>query len=129
MTLALKRRSLPARVVAAADKSKILGIRIGDASHRFIGVWCVVVEGRVCVRSYTLEPAGWYRASLVDDRATLQVGDRVIKARAVGVRSTRLRDAVDAAYAAKYSTPGAQKFVRGFKLPKRKATTTEFVAR
>ena len=54
-------RGLPRSLVTAIDQSKILGIRAGARSdHRFIGVWPVVVDGRVYVRSWTLKPTGWY---------------------------------------------------------------------
>jgi hypothetical protein len=42
-------------------KAKILGVRAG-AEHRYTGVWVVVVEGRVFVRSWNDQPTGWYRA-------------------------------------------------------------------
>jgi len=32
-------------------------------------------------------------------------------------------------YAEKYATPGSVKYVRGFKTPRRRATTLEFVPR
>ena len=45
-------RRFSTSILAALDKSKILGIRAGDRSdHRFIGIWVVVVEDRVFVRS------------------------------------------------------------------------------
>src|SRR5215831_5805488 len=116
-----------ARVVSVLNESKILGIRAGTAPHRFIGIWVVVVEGRVFVRSYWLRHDGWYRTFLQDPRGTIQVGKRTIKVRAVPTRSARLRDAVDRAYAAKYPTPGSRKFVIGFRRARRKATTTELV--
>jgi hypothetical protein len=121
---------LPASVVRAIDESKILGIRAGDRStHRFTGVWPVVVGGRVLVRSWTLKPDGWYRAFLEDPRGTIQVGTRNIRVRAVRRRSERLRDAVERAYAAKYATPGSRKYVRGFRTARRREATIEFVAR
>jgi hypothetical protein len=44
-------------IVAALDASKILGIRAGARSdHRFIGIWAVVVTGRVFARSWTEKP-------------------------------------------------------------------------
>src|SRR5262245_5787840 len=94
-------------VVAAIDQSKILGIRPGARSdHRVIGIWAVVVNGRVFARSWTLTKGGWYRTLLDDPLGTLQVGTREIRARAVSVKSERLSDAVEDAYAAKYDTPG-----------------------
>lgn len=117
-------------VVRAIDASKILGIRAGARSdHRFTGVWPVVVNGRVFVRSWTLKPGGWYRSFLEDPRGALQVGARQIRVRAVRVRSERLRDAVEEAYAVKYATPGSKKFVRGFRTARRREATIEFVPR
>ena len=45
------------------------------------------------------------------------------------VRSDGIRDAVEAAYAAKYPTPGSAKYVRGFRAGRRRDTTVEFVPR
>jgi hypothetical protein len=117
-------------VVRAIDQSKILGIRAGGRTgHRFIGVWPVVVEGRVLVRSWTLKPGGWYQTFLEDPRGTIQIGAREIRIRAVRVRSERIRDAVERAYAVKYPTPGSRKYVRGFRTARRRAATIEFVPR
>jgi len=116
--------------LAAIDGSKILGVRAGARSdHRFIGIWAVVVKGRVFARSYTLRKAGWYRTFLEDPLGTIQVGERQLRIRALPVRSERLRDALEQAYAEKYATPGSVKYVRGFKTPRRRATTLEFVPR
>jgi hypothetical protein len=121
---------LPHAVVAAIDASKILGIRAGTRSdHRFTGVWPVVVEGRVFVRSWTLKPGGWYRTLLDDPLATIQVGERELHVRALHPRSARVLDTIEREYARKYPTPGSRKYVRGFKLPKRRAATIEFVPR
>ena len=122
--------ALPRAIVAAIDASKILGIRAGARSdHRFIGVWPVVVDGRVFVRSWTLKPDGWYRTFLDDPLGTIQVGERQVRVRAVRVRSARICDAVEDAYAHKYPTPGSRKYVRGFRTKRRRETTTEFVRR
>ena len=120
--------TLPKSVVAAIDASRILGVRAGARSdHRFIGIWAVVVNGRVFARSWTLKPDGWYRTFLDDPRGSIQVGSRSIRVRAVPVRSERLRDAVEEAYARKYATPGSRKFVRGFRTKRRRDATVEFV--
>jgi hypothetical protein len=117
-------------IISAIDASKILGVRAGARSdHPFIGVWPVVVEGRVFARSWTLKPGGWYRSFLEDPLGTLQVGEREIKVRAVRARSKRLRDAVERAYKEKYPTPGSMKYVRGFRTERRRDTTIEFVPR
>lgn len=42
-------------------EAKILGVRAG-AEHRHTGVWVVVLEGRIFVRSWNDKPTGWYRA-------------------------------------------------------------------
>jgi hypothetical protein len=123
-------RTLPRSVVQAIDESKILGIRAGARSdHRFTGVWPVVIEGRVFVRSWTLKTGGWYQTFLEDPLGSLQVGEREVRVRAVRVKSDRLRDAVEQAYAEKYPTPGSRKFVRGFRTPRRREATIEFVPR
>ena len=117
-------------VINTIHESKILGIRAGArSSHRFIGVWPVVVNGRVFVRSWTLKPDGWYRTFLEDPLGTIQVGEREIKIRAVRARSERLRDEVERAYKEKYPTPGSMKYVRGFRTKRRRDTTIEFVLR
>jgi hypothetical protein len=126
----VKSRTLPRSVVSAIDESKILGVRAGDRSrHRFIGIWPVVIGGRVFARSWSLKPDGWYRTFLADPRGAIQVGSRVVRVRAVPVRSERIRDAVEDAYAAKYPTPGSRTFVRGFRTKRRREATMEFVRR
>ena len=123
-------RRLPPSIVAAIDESRIVGVRAGARSgHRFIGIWAVVVGGRVFARSWTLKSAGWYRTFLEDPLGTIQVGERQIRIRAVPVRSERIRDAVEQAYTRKYPTPGSRKYVRGFRTKRRRDTTTEFVPR
>ncbi len=123
-------KRLPRTVTAAAHEAKILGIRAGARSgHRFIGVWPVVVDGRLFVRSWTLTPGGWYHTFLDDPLGTIQVGEREVRIRAVPVKAKRMLDAVEQAYAAKYKTPAAKKYVRGFRTARRRATTMEFVPR
>jgi len=117
-------------ILAAIDESKILGIRAGARSdHRFIGIWAVVVGGRVFARTWTQKPGGWYRTFLEDPLGTIQVGDRQIRIRAVAARGNRIRDAVESAYATKYPTPGSVKYVRGFRTQRRRETTMEFMPR
>ena len=122
------KRALPPSIVAAIDRSMILGIRAGSRSdHRFIGVWPIVVNGRVFVRSWTLRKGGWYRTLLDEPAATIQVGSRRVRVRAVRSSGDRLLDAIERAYSEKYPTPGARKFVRGFRTKRRRAATIEFV--
>ena len=117
-------------VVAKIDDSKIMGIRAGATSdHRFVGVWPIVVAGRVFARSWTLRRDGWFQAFLEDPLGTIQVGDRQVRVRAVRVRSERTRDAIEEAYAEKYPTKASQKYVRGFRSARRREATIEFVPR
>jgi len=123
-------RGLAPSIVAAIDRSSILGIRAGARSdHRFVGVWPIVVDGRVFVRSWTLKPGGWYRALADEPVATIQVGSRRVRVSAVRATGNRLLGAIEKAYAEKYPTPGARKFVRGFRTKRRRAATIEFVPR
>lgn len=123
----MKAKRFPANVVAAIREDKILGIRAGTAPHRIIGIWAVVVEGRVFVRSWSLKPRSWYRTFLEEPRGVIQVGKRKIRIRAVQTRSERLKDAVSQAYRKKYNTPGSIKFVRDMSRARSRNTTTELV--
>jgi hypothetical protein len=124
------RRRFSRPIVAVIDERKLLAVRAGARSrHRFIAIWAVVVSGRVFARSWMQKPGGWYRTFLDDPRGTIQVGARQIRIRAVPIRSIRIRDAVERAYAEKYSTPGSIKYVRGFRSARRRETTMEFVPR
>ncbi|HEU0094264.1 MAG TPA: DUF2255 family protein [Vicinamibacteria bacterium] len=123
----MKGRRFPKAVVAAIHEGKILGIRAGTGPHRVIGIWAVVVEGRVFVRSWGLEPRSWWRTFVEDPRGIIEVGGRTFRVRAVQTRSLRLKDAVDRAYLEKYHTPGSLKFARDLGRKKSRATTTELV--
>lgn len=123
------KRRFPKDVVAAIRDGKILGIRAGVGNHRIIGIWAVVVEGRVFVRSWSMKPRSWYRTFLEDARGTIQVGDREILVRAVQTKSERIKDLVSRAYREKFNTPGSLHFVRGFDSKKRRDTTTELLPR
>src|SRR5687767_12333991 len=117
-------------LLAEIDAARILGVRAGARTeHRFIGIWVVVVEGRVYARSWSLKPGGWYRTFLEDPLGAIQAGKRTIRVRARPVRSERIRDAVERAYAEKYPTPGSQAYVRGFRTKRRREATIEFVPR
>lgn len=115
-------------IVEAARKAKILGVRSG-ADHRYTGVWLVVVDDRVFVRSWNNKPTGWFRAFKKEPSGTIQIGKLEIQVRAKPVRSARIRDAVTAAFAEKYNTKGSRKWVEGFAEPERLPTTLEFVPR
>lgn len=119
-------RRFPDPIVDALDRAKILGVRSGR-EHRYTGVWVVVVERRVFVRSWSDRPTGWYRAFRAEPSGSIRVGDREIAVRAVPTRSERLREAVSRAYAEKYDTKASQKWVTGFAEPARARNTLELV--
>lgn len=123
------RRRFVEGVLSALRDGKVLRIRAGTRPHRFIGIWVVVVEGRVFVRSWTLKAEGWQRTFMQEPRGTIEVANREIQVRAVRTRSERLKQAVDRAYLEKYQTPGSRKFARGLARPRRRATTTELLPR
>ena len=120
-------RRFPKQIVSAIRDAKILGIRAGTAPHRIIGIWVVVVEGRVFVRSYSLKERSWYCTFLEEPRGIIELDGKQVKVRPVFTRSERLKKLVDRAYAEKYNTPGSLHFVQGFKQKKRRDTTTELV--
>ena len=113
-------------VVEAVRNAKILGVRAGTG-HRYTGVWVVVVDGRVFVRSWNDKPTGWFRAFRKQPGGTIQVGGLEIPVRAKPARSARMRDAVTAALGEKYNTKASRKWVEGFAEPARALTTLEFV--
>jgi hypothetical protein len=83
----------------------------------------------VFARSWTLKPGGWYQTFLEDPLGAIHVEERKIRVRARPVRSERIRDAVEQAYAEKYPTPGSAKYVRGFRTKRRREATIEFLPR
>jgi hypothetical protein len=113
-------------IIDAVRKAKIMGVRAGT-DHRYTGVWVVVVDDRVFVRSWNDKPTGWFRAFGRQPSGTIQVGELEIPVQAKQVRSARIRDAVTAAFAEKYNTKGSRKWVEGFAEPERLAATLEFV--
>jgi hypothetical protein len=117
----------PKPVLASIDAASIVGIRAGSRPHKFRGIWAVVVGGRVFARSWDGAADGWFYTLLDEGKGTLQVGERELKIAARRARGERIMDAVDAAYKAKYKTPGALKYVRGFARPNRRARTVEIV--
>ena len=113
-------------VVEAVRNAKILGVRAGT-EHRYTGVWVVVVDGRVFVRSWNDKPTGWFRAFRKQPSGTIQVGGLEIPVRARLARNARIRDAVTVAFGEKYNTKASRKWVEGFAEPARALTTLEFV--
>jgi hypothetical protein len=126
-TIKTKKR-FPDEVLAAVQREKILGIRAGTGStHRVIGVWAVVVERRVFVRSWGMKPRSWWRTFLEDPQGSLFIGDREFHVRAVHTRSERLKDLVSQAYREKYNTPGSIQYVKDMSRKKSRDTTTELI--
>jgi hypothetical protein len=115
-----------AHILETIHKEKILGIRAGmESTHRVIGIWAVVVEGRVFVRSWSLKPRSWWRTFLEDPHGSIFVGEREIPIRAIQTRSERLKDLVSQAYREKYNTPGSIQYVKDMSRKKSRETTTE----
>jgi hypothetical protein len=115
-------------IITTLRKEKILGIRAGsDSSHRVIGVWVVVVEGRVFVRAWSMKPRSWWRTFLEDPRGSMFLGEKEFLIRAIQTRSERLKDRVSAAYKEKYNTPGAVQYVKEMSRKNSRDTTTELV--
>ena len=116
------------QILERIRKEKIFGIRAGkESTHRVIGVWAVVVEGRLFLRSWSMKPRSWWRVFLEDPYGSLFVGDQEIPVRAVQTRSERLKDLVSQAYKEKYNTPGSVQFVRDMSGKKSRDTTTELI--
>ena len=122
------KKRFPNDIVAAIQKEKIIGIRAGkDSDHRIIGIWAVVVEGRVFVRSWSLKPRSWWRTFLEDPHGIIVIGEKEIPIRAIKTRSERLKDLVSAAYKEKYNMPGSVHYVEDMSRDPSRDTTTELV--
>jgi hypothetical protein len=117
-------RFAPTLLTAIRD-GKMLRLRAGTGAHRFIGIWAVVVEGRVFVRSWSLKPRSWWRTFLEEPRGAILIDRREVPVRAIRTRSERLLDAVDRAYLAKYNGPGSLKYAQDLGRATSRATTTE----
>jgi hypothetical protein len=114
-------------VLETLRDGKSLRIRAGNGTHRFIGIWMVVVDGRVFVRSWSFKPQGWYRTFLEDSRGCVQVAGHEIRVRAVRTRSEQLKNAVDRAYLKKYNTGGMAKYAKDLVGAKSRDATIELV--
>jgi hypothetical protein len=108
-------------------KSKGLRIRAGKGTHRFIGIWLVIVDERVFVRSWSLTAGGWYRTFLTERCGSVHAADQEIPVRAVRKSSKQMLKAVDRAYLERYNTPGAIKYARELVRAKSRAATIELV--
>jgi hypothetical protein len=121
------RRSFSDELLNALKKSKGIRVRAGTGSHRFIGIWFVIVADRVFARSWSVKSDGWYRTFLKERRGAIQVGKEEVPVRAVHTRSKRLKVAVDHAYLEKYNSGYEVKYAKDLTVEKSRATTVEFV--
>lgn len=120
----------PAAIIKRIHADRIIGIRSGvKSTHRVIGIWVVVVQERVFVRSYQLKPGGWWRTLVKDPQGEIFIGGRKrgINVRAVQVRSEKMKEAVSAAYKEKYNTPGSVGYVAEMSRTPSKDATIELV--
>jgi hypothetical protein len=116
----------PRSVLSRIQDDTYLYIRAGS-EHRFIGIWAVVVDGRVFVRSWSLKPRSWWRTFLDDPRGAIRLGARELPVRARQAKGEKLNDAIDRAYLEKFPTPGWIKYAKDLARPKSRATTTELL--
>jgi hypothetical protein len=115
-------------ILQVLRESKGLRIRAGGGSHRFIGIWHVVVRDRLFVRSWSVKENGWYRMFLQEPRGAIQVKKHETDVVAKRATNKRLRNAVDRAYLEKYRSPGALKYAKDLCSVKSRATTMELMA-
>lgn len=123
----MKTKGFSEDLLAVLREGKYLRIRAGNGPHRFIGIWVVVVDDRVFIRSWSVKPTGWYKTFLKEPEGAIQVKGEEIRVRAVRATSKKLRDAIDRAYLEKYSTPGSLKYARDLGSAKSQATTIELI--
>lgn len=116
----------PPAIALAIDATKYFYLRAG-AEHRFIAVWVLMIGERVFVRSWNDKPGGWYRAFRDEGVGTVKVDNREIQVRARPVRSAKLLDRMDVAYAEKYDTKANLTYVKGFSTAKRRACSLELI--
>ena len=122
------RQHFPGEILALIKKDHILGIRAGmDSAHRVIGIWAVVVEERVFVRSWSMKPRSWWRTFLEDPYGSMFVGEKEFPIRAIKTRSECLKDLVSAAYKEKYNPPGSVGYVKEMSRKPSRDTTTELI--
>lgn len=87
----------------------------------------MVVEDRAFVRSWSVKLDGWYRTFLKQPHGAIQVAKQEVAIRAVPIKDTSLRDAIDRAYLEKYNAPGSVKYAKDLGSAKSRATTIELV--
>ena len=114
-------------ILAMLRRYKTLRIRAGNGSHRFIGIWVVVVNDRAFIRSWRLKPQGWFHTFTKEPVGSVQIASREIPVRAVRTRSETLKRAVDRAYLEKYNSRGEIKYAKDLVGPNCRGTTIELV--
>lgn len=123
-----EKKPFPKSILDAIRKDKIFGIRAGaHSAHRIIGIWAVVVEGRVFVRSYSMKSHSWWRTFLEDPQGIFTVGEKEFSIRTVQTRSEKIKDAVSEAYKEKYKSAGDIQYVKDMSKKKSRDTTMELV--
>lgn len=125
-----RKNTFPEAIIVKIRQERILGIRAGtDSKHRVIGIWAVVVDGCVFVRSWSMKPQSWWRTFLEDPNGEIFVAKRKrgIKIRAKQVKSEKLKEKVSAAYREKYNTRGSIGYVEDMSRSPSRDTTTELV--
>ena len=124
------KKKFSAGVLSKIQQKRILGIRAGsDGNHRVIGIWAVVVDGRVFVRSWSMKPRSWWRTFLTDPYGEIFIASRKrgIKIRAIQVKSEKLKAAVSLGYLEKYNTPGSIGYIEDMSRSPSRDTTTELI--
>jgi len=121
------KQQFPQEILPALKESSGLQIRTGKARHRFIGIWHVVVNDRVFVRSWSVKENGWYRTFLTEPHGAIHVKKHEAAVVAKRITNKALRDAIDRAYLEKYKTPGALKYAKDLCSAKSRATTLELL--
>ena len=79
------------------------------------------------MRPWNNKPQGWYQAFMNEPVGLILIADREMPVRVRKSRGERLMDAIDAAYAEKYPTPGSRNYVIGFAMKHRRAATLELL--
>lgn len=113
-------------ILIELEKAKILGVRAGS-DHDFTGVWIVVVEKRVFIRSWNNKSDGWFQAFRKFGSGSIHIAGGDIPVLAKQTQSKKVRESVSRAYAEKYNTKGSLKWVTGFAEPIREAATIELL--
>jgi hypothetical protein len=121
-----KKLRFNAKLLTTIGNNKLIRIRAGS-EHKFIGIWAVVVQERVFVRSWSLKPRSWYRTFLKDPEGSIIIDDKEIPIRAHEVKSEALKDKIDKAYLEKYNTPGWLKYAVDLGRKKSRDSTTELI--